>query len=110
MKESEVGGACATHRGVEKRVQRFGGRAQKERDHVKYQAIDGSMGSKWTLERLVVGCVEWIHLAQDRDRWQAVVNAVMNLQVLAPQSYLVGWLVSYLVSKLVNSVFQQYIL
>jgi hypothetical protein len=23
----------------------------------------------------------WIHLAQDWDRWQALVNAVMNLQV-----------------------------
>jgi hypothetical protein len=28
------------------------------------------------------GGVEWIHLAQDRDRWLAVVNAVMNLRVL----------------------------
>jgi hypothetical protein len=25
--------------------------------------------------------VEWIDMAQDRDRWRAVVSAVMNLQV-----------------------------
>jgi hypothetical protein len=29
---------------------------------------------------------EWIQLAQDRDRWQALVNTVMNLRVLAPRS------------------------
>jgi hypothetical protein len=30
-----------------------------------------------------VGCedMEWIGLAQDRDRWRALVNAVMNLPV-----------------------------
>jgi hypothetical protein len=29
------------------------------------------------------GGLEWIQLVQDRGRWQAVVNAVMNVQVLA---------------------------
>jgi hypothetical protein len=32
------------------------------------------------------GSVDWIQLAQDRDRWRAVVNTVMNLRVLAPRS------------------------
>jgi hypothetical protein len=32
------------------------------------------------------GSVDWIQLAQDRDRWRALVNTVMNLWVLAPRS------------------------
>jgi hypothetical protein len=28
------------------------------------------------------GSVDWIQLAQDRDRWRALVNTVMNLRVL----------------------------
>jgi hypothetical protein len=35
-----------------------------------------------------IGCwgVDWIRLAQDRDRWRAVVSVVMNLRVLAPRN------------------------
>jgi hypothetical protein len=32
------------------------------------------------------GPVDWIRLAHDRDGWLAVMNAVMNLRVLAPRS------------------------
>jgi hypothetical protein len=34
----------------------------------------------------VAASVEWIQLAQDRDRRRDVVNTVMNLRVLAPRN------------------------
>jgi hypothetical protein len=43
-------------------------------------------GIRMDLKEIGLGCVDWIRLAQDRDRWRAVVSAVMNLRVLAPQS------------------------
>jgi hypothetical protein len=43
-------------------------------------------GTKMDLREIGRGGVEWIQLAQDRDRLRAVVNAVMNLRVLAPRS------------------------
>jgi hypothetical protein len=44
-------------------------------------------GIKMDLRETGWGCVEWIHLDQDRDCWWAVVNAVMNLRVLVPHSF-----------------------
>jgi hypothetical protein len=43
-------------------------------------------GIKIDLTETGWGDVEWIHLAQDRDRWRALVNAVMNLRALAQRS------------------------
>jgi hypothetical protein len=36
---------------------------------------------KMDLLEIGVNVVDWIGLAQDRYRWRALVNAVMNLQV-----------------------------
>jgi hypothetical protein len=35
------------------------------------------------MDLLEIGCggVDWIGLAQDRDKWRVLVNAVMNLRV-----------------------------
>jgi hypothetical protein len=43
-------------------------------------------GIRMDLREIGLGGVDWIRLAQDRDRWRAVVCAVMNLRVLAPRS------------------------
>jgi hypothetical protein len=43
-------------------------------------------GIRMDLREIRLGGVDWIRLSQDRDRWRAVVSAVMNLQILAPWS------------------------
>jgi hypothetical protein len=45
-------------------------------------------GIRMDLREIGWGSVDWIQLAQDRDRWRDLVNTVMNLQVLAPRSYI----------------------
>ena len=36
---------------------------------------------KTDIQEVGCGVLDWIPLAQDKDRWQALVNAVMNLRV-----------------------------
>jgi hypothetical protein len=47
----------------------------------------GRPGRRWednikiVLREFGFGNVDWIHLAQDRERWRSLVNTVMNLRV-----------------------------
>jgi hypothetical protein len=72
--------------GEERKVYRVWWESPKERDHLENQGVVGRMGSEWILRRLPGGGVDWIQLAQDRGRWRALVNTVMKLLVLLPQS------------------------
>ena len=52
----------------------------RERDHLGDPGVDGRIILRWILRKWDLGGMDWINLAQDRDRWRAVVNAVMNLR------------------------------
>jgi hypothetical protein len=36
---------------------------------------------KMDLQEVGGGCGDWMELAQDRDRWRALVSAVMNIRI-----------------------------
>jgi hypothetical protein len=40
---------------------------------------DGKIILKWIILKKTFGGMNWIYLAQDRDKWPAFVNTVMNI-------------------------------
>jgi hypothetical protein len=72
-----MGRACSTYWGEERHIlgkpegMRPLGRSRcRWKDNIKMD-----------LQKVGCGGMDWIELAQDRDRWRALVNAVMNLRV-----------------------------
>jgi hypothetical protein len=43
---------------------------------------DGNDDDNVDLKEIGCECVNWIHLAQNRVQWRALVNTVMNLRVI----------------------------
>ena len=50
------------------------------RAHLEDPGIDGKIILRWIF-RMWKGGMDWIDLAQDRGRWRAMVNVVMNFRV-----------------------------
>jgi hypothetical protein len=55
---------CSNHRGIS----------------LLHPGVDGRIILKWIFKK-GDGGMDWVELAQDRDRWRALVSAVMKLRV-----------------------------
>jgi len=43
--------------------------------------VDGRIILRWIVRKCDRGCMDWIGLAQKRDRWWAFVNKVMQFRI-----------------------------
>jgi len=53
----------------------------RERGHWGDQDVDGEDNIKMDLQEVGEGRGDWMELAQDRDRWRAVVGTVRDFRV-----------------------------
>jgi hypothetical protein len=53
----------------------------KGRGNSEDLSVNGRKIQEWILRDIGWEGVEWIHLAQNKDQWHAVVITVMNLRV-----------------------------
>ena len=77
---NEIGGVCSTYgerRGVYTvLVGKPEGKRSVGRPRRRWED-----NIKMALQEVGCGHMDWIELAQDRGRWRALVNAVMNLRI-----------------------------
>ena len=51
----------------------------REGNHLEDPGLDGRIILKWISRNWMEGGMDWIQLTQDRYRWRAFVDKVMNL-------------------------------
>jgi hypothetical protein len=85
LRDNENSRSNLSRMGEKEKYTGFWWESPKERNHLKDRGVDGRMELEWILGRLVGG-VECIHLAQDKDNWRTIVSQVMNLRFLVLRS------------------------
>ena len=75
-----MGGACGPYGGRERSVRVLVGKPEGKRPLGRPRRR-WEDNIKMDLEEVGCGGMDWIELAQDRDRWWVLVNAGMNLRV-----------------------------
>jgi hypothetical protein len=75
-----MGGECSAYGGQKRRIQVLVGQPEGKRPlgKPKYRWEDNV---KMDLQEVGFGGMYWIEMAEDRDRWRALVNKVMNFRV-----------------------------
>jgi hypothetical protein len=81
IENNEMGGACSTYgegRGVYRGlVGKPEGKRPLGRPRHRWE-----YNIRMDLQEVECGCEDWIGLAQDRDRWRALLNMVRKLRVI----------------------------
>jgi len=75
-----MGGACRAYVGDERLIRGLVGKPEGKRPLGRPRP-GWKDNIKMDLQELGCGGVEYVELAQGRDRWRALVNAVMNLLI-----------------------------
>jgi hypothetical protein len=81
IEKNEMGRACIVYGGEERHIQCFGGGNLREKRPLGRPWHRWEDNIQMDIQEVGIGGVDWIELAEDRDRWWALVNVVMNLCV-----------------------------
>jgi hypothetical protein len=80
IEKNEMGWSCSTYLGEERFIQGFGGEASGK-EPLGRPRRRWDVNIKMDLKEVRWSGMDWFDVAQYRNRWRALVNAVMNLCV-----------------------------